>query len=150
MDALLLCVCQRTAHGGMICGSRFIELPPRWAFNCSGCADAISRAESWKDVDPSRGRLVGSTGMADNSSIEWTDATWNPMTGCTKVSAGCDHCYASTLAHRPILTGVYSKMLPVKDTPANRADSFAPRFWEERLEQPLKWREPRRVFVNSM
>lgn len=88
--------------------------------------------------------------MGTRTGIEWTDATWNPMTGCTKISAGCDHCYASTLAHRPILTEHYSKQLPVKDTPANRADSFAPRFWEQRLEQPLRWRQPRRVFVNSM
>lgn len=81
--------------------------------------------------------------------IEWTDATWNPMTGCTKISAGCDHCYAAVLAATKTRDN-YLRRLPVKDTPANRADPFAPRFWDERLDQPLRWREPRRIFVNSM
>jgi protein gp37 len=71
------------------------------------------------------------------------------MTGCTKISAGCDHCYAYTLAHTKV-RDVYLRQLPVKDTPENRGDPFAPRFWEDRLTQPLKWKEPRRVFVNSM
>ena len=81
--------------------------------------------------------------------IEWTDATWNPMTGCTKISRGCDHCYAETLA----LTKTrdhYLRQLPVKDTADNRANPFAPRFWPERLEQPIRWRRPMRIFVNSM
>ncbi len=56
--------------------------------------------------------------MGTRTGLEWTDATWNPMTGCTKLSAGCDHCYAATLANRPILSATYRKMLPVKDTPA--------------------------------
>lgn len=81
--------------------------------------------------------------------IEWTDETWNPMTGCTQISAGCDHCYAKTLAHTKTRE-VYLRQLPVVDTAANRADPFAPRFWEERLTKPLSWREPRRIFVNSM
>jgi protein gp37 len=81
--------------------------------------------------------------------IEWTDETWNPMTGCTKISSGCDHCYAYTLAHTKT-RDVYLRRLPVIDTEANRADPFAPRFWEERLTKPLTWREPRRIFVNSM
>jgi protein gp37 len=83
------------------------------------------------------------------TTIEWTDATWNPMTGCTKISAGCDHCYAATVAERK-LRALYLRQLPVKDTPVNRADPFAPRFWPERLDQPLRWRDPLRVFVNSM
>lgn len=87
--------------------------------------------------------------MGTRTGIEWTDATWNPMTGCTKVSSGCDHCYAELVAHRKT-RDVYLRQLPVKDTPANRADPFAPRFWPSRLEQPLRWREPRRIFVNSM
>lgn len=81
--------------------------------------------------------------------IEWTDATWNPMTGCTKISTGCDHCYAYTLAHTKT-RAVYLRQDPVKDTPANRADPFAPRFWPDRLDQPLRWKDPRRIFVNSM
>lgn len=81
--------------------------------------------------------------------IEWTDETWNPMTGCTKISTGCDHCYAHTIAHGKTREP-YLRHLPVIDTPKNRADPFAPRFWEDRLLKPLSWREPRRIFVNSM
>jgi protein gp37 len=83
------------------------------------------------------------------TAIEWTDETWNPMTGCTKISAGCDHCYAYTLAQTKT-RDAYLRALPVKDTPENRKDPFAPRFWEERLRKPYSWREPKRVFVNSM
>lgn len=84
-----------------------------------------------------------------NTGIEWTDATWNPMTGCTQISAGCDHCYALTIAMTKTRQH-YLKRSPVKDTPANRANPFAPRFWEDRIRQPLSWHTPRRVFVNSM
>lgn len=71
------------------------------------------------------------------------------MTGCTAISRGCDNCYALKIA----LTKTRENYLghaPVKDTEATRSDPFAPRFWDERLLQPLSWREPRRVFVNSM
>jgi protein gp37 len=71
------------------------------------------------------------------------------MTGCTEVSDGCDHCYAAVVAHRRTRE-VYLRHSPVKDTPAGRADPFAPRFWEERLRAPLSWQTPKRVFVNSM
>ena len=87
--------------------------------------------------------------MPDRSAIEWTDATWNPTTGCTRVSAGCDHCYAERLSTR-LLATTYRARLPVVDTPANRRDPFAVRVWPERLRVPGSWREPRRVFVNSM
>ena len=87
--------------------------------------------------------------MSTRTGIEWTDATWNPMTGCTKISAGCDHCYAALVAHRRT-RDVYLRREPVRDTKTGRADPFAPRFWPERLRQPLSWREPKRVFVNSM
>jgi protein gp37 len=87
--------------------------------------------------------------MGDRTGIEWTDATWNPMTGCTKISAGCDHCYAAVVAQTKTRE-TYLRRAPVKDTPENRANPFAPRFWEDRLGQPLRWREPRRIFVNSM
>lgn len=87
--------------------------------------------------------------MGDQTGIEWTDATWNPVTGCTKVTRGCDHCYAETLANR-LLGPVYRKRLPVVDTEANRKDPFAVRIWPDRLRQPAAWAEPRRVFVNSM
>lgn len=81
--------------------------------------------------------------------IEWTDEVWNPMTGCTKISAGCDHCYAHVVAHRRT-RDLYLRQLPVKDTQANREDPFAPRFWDDRLDIPMRWQEPRRIFVNSM
>lgn len=87
--------------------------------------------------------------MGDHSSIEWTDATWNPTTGCTKVSRGCDNCYAHVLAHGR-LANVYSKQLPVVETPANVADPFAVRVWSDRLDQPRNWKDPRMIFVNSM
>lgn len=83
------------------------------------------------------------------TAIEWTDETWNPMTGCTKVSAGCDNCYAWTLAQSKT-RDAYLRREPVKATIANRSDPFAPRYWEERLHKPLRWRQPRRIFVNSM
>lgn len=83
------------------------------------------------------------------SGIEWTDSTWNPTTGCTEVSAGCDHCYAATMA-RTKLRDAYSKRLPVLDTDEARADPFAVRLWPERLVQPSRWRDPRMIFVNSM
>lgn len=83
------------------------------------------------------------------TAIEWTDETWNPMTGCTKLSAGCDHCYAQLVAERRT-RDVYLRQPPVRDTPEHRADPFAPRFWDDRLMLPFSWRAPRRVFVNSM
>jgi len=87
--------------------------------------------------------------MGLRTGIEWTDATWNPITGCTKVTAGCDHCYAETLA-RKRLHHIYTRRGPVVDTAANRADPFAVRLWPERLEHPRTWAAPRMVFVNSM
>lgn len=71
------------------------------------------------------------------TSIEWTDETWNPVTGCDKVSAGCRHCYAERIAERFRGTAAF----PV---------GFDLRLRPERLEQPLRWRKPRTVFVNSM
>jgi protein gp37 len=76
--------------------------------------------------------------MSDHSQIEWTDATWNPVTGCTKVSPGCAHCYiertpAFRINGRRFVKGV----IPIQ-------------LHDERLDQPLHWRKPRRVFVNSL
>lgn len=87
--------------------------------------------------------------MGEQTTIEWTDATWNPVTGCTKVTTGCDHCYAAALAENR-LRDVYLKRVPAVDTPEHRADPFAVRLWPERLGQPARWAEPRMVFVNSM
>lgn len=77
--------------------------------------------------------------MADNSSIEWTDATWNPVTGCTKITAGCDNCYAARFAER--FRGVSGHPFE---------NGFDLTLRAERLDQPLKWRRPRMIFVNSM
>ena len=79
--------------------------------------------------------------MSDKSAIEWTDATWNPVTGCSKVSPGCANCYAETLS----LRFGHSK-LPW--TPANAAENVV--LHPERLAVPIHWRAARRVFVNSM
>jgi protein gp37 len=77
--------------------------------------------------------------MSDGSRIEWTDATWNPVRGCTKVSPGCKHCYAETFAER--FRGVAGHPFE---------NGFDLRLVPEKLEQPLHWRRPRKVFVNSM
>jgi protein gp37 len=87
--------------------------------------------------------------MGTRTGIEWTDATWNPVTGCSKVSSGCDHCYAEAFA-RFRLASTYIRRLPVVDSPENRADAFAVRLWPERLSQPEEWAGARMVFVNSM
>jgi len=77
--------------------------------------------------------------MSDNSKIEWTDATWNPVTGCNKVSPGCKHCYALTFAER------------WRGIPGHHFEQgFDLKLWPERLELPMAWRTPRRIFVNSM
>ncbi len=77
--------------------------------------------------------------MGTATAIEWTDATWNPVTGCTKISAGCDHCYAERFSERfrgtsghPFEMGFDLMLRP------------------ERLDQPLRGRAPRMIFVNSM
>jgi protein gp37 len=87
--------------------------------------------------------------MGQKSKIEWTDATWNPTTGCTKISAGCDNCYAYALAHGRLLAA-YQRRLPVVVNPQNLEDPFAVRVWPERLREPAKWKDPRMIFVNSM
>lgn len=77
--------------------------------------------------------------MASQSSIEWTDATWNPVTGCSKVSAGCQFCYAERLAFR----------LQAMGQP-RYSDGFSVRLHHDLLDLPRRWRTPRLVFVNSM
>jgi protein gp37 len=77
--------------------------------------------------------------MAQKSEIEWTDATWNPVTGCTKVSPGCKNCYAETFAER------------WRGTPGHPYEQgFDLRLWPGRLDAPLRWKAPRMIFVNSM
>jgi protein gp37 len=77
--------------------------------------------------------------LSAQSSIEWTDATWNPTRGCAKVSPGCTHCYADTFAER--FRGVAGHAYE---------HGFDPRPVPEKLREPLRWKTPRRIFVNSM
>src|SRR5213592_2730795 len=77
--------------------------------------------------------------MSQHSDIEWTDATWNPVRGCTRISPGCTHCYAETFSERfrgvpghPFEQGFDLKLVP------------------EKLDEPFRWSSPRMVFVNSM
>jgi protein gp37 len=77
--------------------------------------------------------------VSDKSAIEWTDATWNPVTGCSQVSPGCDHCYALSFAER------------FRGVPRHPYEQgFDLKQWPERLNLPLRWKAPRRIFVNSM
>ena len=77
--------------------------------------------------------------MAQATAIEWTDATWNPVTGCTKTGPGCDNCYAERFAER------------WRGIPGHPYEQgFDLRLWPERLKQPLRWKKPRMIFVNSM
>jgi protein gp37 len=77
--------------------------------------------------------------MSRRSAIEWTEMTWNPVSGCTKVSPGCVNCYAERMAKRLKAMGA-----------ARYHDGFALRTHEAALEEPLRWKSPRKVFVNSM
>ena len=77
--------------------------------------------------------------MASSSNIEWTDATWNPVTGCAKVSDGCKHCYAERLANRLQAMGQ-----------SNYRNGFNVTLQPQMLEVPLRWKSPKRIFVNSM
>ena len=77
--------------------------------------------------------------MSDNSKIEWTDATWNPVRGCTKVSPGCLHCYAETFAER------------FRGVPGHPFEfGFDLRLVPEKLGDPIRWSKPKKIFVNSM
>jgi len=75
--------------------------------------------------------------VGNKTSIVWTESSWNPVSGCTKVSPGCDHCYAEQVAQRFAGTKAYP-------------DGFVVTLWPSRLDQPLRWTRPRKIFVNSM
>jgi protein gp37 len=77
--------------------------------------------------------------VAQATQIEWTDATWNPVTGCTKIGTGCDNCYAQRFAER---------WRGIPDHPYEQG--FDLKLWPSRLAQPAKWKKPRFIFVNSM
>lgn len=86
--------------------------------------------------------------MANNSSIEWTEATWNPVTGCTRASTGCDHCYAVTLTRR--LSAMGQEKYAGLINPYKKHFNGVIKLHPETLEQPLGWKKPRTIFVNSM
>ena len=77
--------------------------------------------------------------MAEKSKIEWTESTWNPITGCTKISEGCQHCYAERMTRR----------LHAMGQPKYK-NCFKVTMHEECLEEPLKWKKPQTIFVCSM
>jgi len=95
---------------------------------CTNCG-AVYSAGFYRDILP----------MSDQSKIEWTDATWNPVRGCTKISPGCKFCYAERFAERfrGVAGHAYERGFDLRLAP-------------EKLLQPLYWRRPRRIFVNSM
>src|SRR5439155_19601863 len=82
---------------------------------------------------------AGGMTMASGSPIEWTESTWNPVTGCTKISPGCKHCYAERMAERLRAMGQ-----------ANYRNGFELTLQQQMLELPLRWKKPQRIFVNSM
>ncbi len=89
--------------------------------------------------------------MGDRSTIEWTDATWNPVTGCTRVSRGCDNCYAARMAFRLDNMGQQNyKGLTSLNAKGDRHFSGKINVIEKTVTLPLRWKKPRRVFVNSM
>jgi protein gp37 len=112
---------------------------PFWAFPPSNKRfGSANRVWMWYDapVHPASRRLKG---MSANSKIEWTDATWNPIRGCTKISPGCAHCYAETFAER------------FRGVPGHPYEQgFDLRLVPEKLAEPFRWSKPRKVFVNSM
>src|ERR1700738_2409791 len=89
-----------------------------------------------------------STKVADRSAIEWTEATWNPVTGCDRVSTGCDHCYAMTLAKR--LKAMGSAKYQNDGDPRTSGPGFGVTLHPSALSLPYTWRGNRTVFVNSM
>ncbi len=97
--------------------------------------------------------------MGDRSGIEWTDATWNPTTGCSRVSPGCDNCYAITMANRIQATGNAAYIATVKRRPLGHALNHPLQRLDwtgiihtlpERLDIPIRWQRPRKIFVDSM
>src|SRR5438552_10733699 len=86
-----------------------------------------------------RDRWISEGHMATNSHIEWTQMTWNPVTGCTKISQGCKHCYAERMAKRLQAMGM-----------RRYRNGFAVTLQPDVLDLPIRWKQPRIIFVNSM
>ena len=87
--------------------------------------------------------------MGEKSKIEWTDATWNPVRACSRVSPGCDNCYAERMATRFSGPGLYSEGF-AKQVHGKPHWTGKVALIEDALERPLRWRKPKRIFVNSM
>ena len=117
---------RRQAHAVSLAGHK-INIPPRLD-SIARIGDTDSHIDEWR-IDT----------MATQTAIEWTEQTWNPTTGCTKISPGCKHCYAETMANR----------LQTMGTPGYE-NGFALSLMKERLEQPLRRKKPTLYFVNSM
>jgi len=99
-------------------------------------------------LPPIRKSLCSVRNVTRFTSIEWTEVTWNPVTGCDRVSTGCDHCYALTLANR--LKAMGSPRYQADGNPVTSGPGFAIRMHEDLVDQPRQWKQPRLVFVNSM
>jgi protein gp37 len=92
--------------------------------------------------------LGGGAGVSTATRIEWTEVTWNPTTGCDRISPGCDHCYALRLAKR--LKAMGQAKYQRDGDPRTSGPGFGVTIHEDALAEPLRWRKPRKVFVNSM
>lgn len=103
------------------------------------------RDKETKDTDAGRNTV---NLMGDHSDIEWTEATWNPTTGCDKISPGCTHCYALTMAAR--LKAIGSQKYQNDGNPKTSGPGFALTLHENTLDMPKRWKKPRTIFVNSM
>jgi protein gp37 len=97
---------------------------------------------------PRSGRGTDRSAMSAATAIEWTEVTWNPTTGCDRISPGCDRCYALTLAKR--LKAMGSAKYQIDGDPRTSGPGFGVAVHPGALDQPMRWRTPRRVFVNSM
>ena len=86
--------------------------------------------------------------MSTATRIEWTEVTWNPTTGCDRISPGCDHCYALTLAKR--LKAMGQPKYQTDGDPRTSGPGFGVTLDPDALLEPLRWRKPRKVFVDSM
>ena len=85
--------------------------------------------------------------MSDRTRIEWTSATWNPTTGCDRVSEGCDNCYALALAKR--LKAAGNRRYQLDGSPRTSGPGFGLALHHDKLQEPLRWRSPRLIFVDS-
>ncbi len=125
------------------CGRSFAEKPGAWiSVDCPGCKNPVPNPQPARWVEFLKGEKTAEPDpVAKTTKISWTDKTWNPTTGCSRVSSGCDHCYAEALSLRK----GWSKK-PWTVTNADENIILHP----NRLKKPYSWKQPSRVFVNSM